>query len=79
MKKLLFFIFMIFSPAAYSQTTEALSTQVEMADKFREEGKIYVVVAVVLIVLIGLLVYVILLDKKIRKIEREVNSEKDSK
>jgi uncharacterized membrane protein len=79
MKKLLFFLFIIFSMAAYCQTTEAPASQVEMADKFREEGKIYVVVAVVLIVLIGLLIYVIALDKKISKIEKEVNSEKVSK
>lgn len=45
---------------------------VEMADRLRADGKIYVVVGVVLIVLIGMLVYIVRLDGKIRKIEREL-------
>jgi hypothetical protein len=72
MKNFIVFLFMLFSLTAFGQQ----SNTVEMADKFREEGKIYVVVAVVLIILIGMLTYVILLDRKISKLEREVNPEK---
>lgn len=43
--------------------------QVEMADTMRSEGKIYVVVAIVLIVLAGLVAYLFLLDRKVKKIE----------
>ncbi|MGN6644885.1 MAG: CcmD family protein [Cytophaga sp.] len=50
------------------------SNEPEMADKFRADGKIYVVVTVVAIILVGLLVYMISLDKKIGKLEKE-NSE----
>ncbi len=46
----------------------------EMADVFRSDGKIYVVVAGVLIILSGVLTYLFLLDKKISKIEKEVDS-----
>jgi hypothetical protein len=35
----------------------------------RSQGKIYVIVGIILIVLIGLIAYLYLLDKKIRKIE----------
>lgn len=42
----------------------------EMADTMRSNGKIYVVVAVCLIILIGLFVYVWGIDRKIRKIEK---------
>ncbi len=37
----------------------------------RSNGKIYVVVGVVLIILIGLLLYVIRLDRKISRLEKE--------
>ena len=40
------------------------------ASIMRSNGKIYVVVAVVLTILIGLLAYVIRLDRKISKLEK---------
>ncbi len=42
----------------------------EMADKMRKDGKIYIVVAVCLTILIGLFMYVFLLDRKIRRLEK---------
>lgn len=45
--------------------------KVEMADQFRAEGKIYTVIAVFTIILVGLFVYVFLLDRKIGKLEDE--------
>jgi CcmD family protein len=44
----------------------------EMADTMRSEGKIYVVIAVVLIILFGLLFYLTRLDKKIGQLEKEL-------
>jgi hypothetical protein len=44
----------------------------EMADTMRSNGKIYVVVAVCLTILIGLLLYLIRLDRKISKMEKSV-------
>jgi amino acid permease len=44
---------------------------VEMADIMRSNGKIYTVLAVILIIVIGLLTYLFFLDKKITKIEKE--------
>jgi len=43
---------------------------VEMADALRDNGKIYVVLAVVLTILIGLLAYLFRLDRKISKLEQ---------
>ena len=48
--------------------------QVEMADNFRGEGKIYVVIAVVLTLLIGLFIYLIRLERKVSKLENEQKS-----
>ena len=42
----------------------------EMASAMRANGKIYVVVAVVVIILAGLFLYVIRLDRKISKMEK---------
>lgn len=44
---------------------------VEMADAMRSNGKIYIVVAVCLTILVGLFLYVWRLDRKISKLEKE--------
>ena len=49
----------------------AQEQKVEMADKMRDNGRIYVVVAVVLTILIGLILYVVRLDKKMNRLERD--------
>ena len=42
----------------------------EMADVMRANGKIYVVVGTLLIILIGVIYYLVSLDKKISKLEK---------
>jgi ABC-type amino acid transport system permease subunit len=44
--------------------------EVQMADTMRSNGKIYVVIAVMLTILLGLILYVFRLDKKISKLEK---------
>lgn len=44
--------------------------QVSMADTMRSNGKIYVVVAVCMTILIGLFIYLLLLDRKIGRFEK---------
>lgn len=44
---------------------------VEMADLFRSDGKIYVVVGVVGIILAGLFLYLIKIERNIRKLEKD--------
>ena len=46
--------------------------KVEMADTMRSNGKIYVVVTVCLVILIGLFIYVSSVDRKVRKLEKEL-------
>ena len=43
---------------------------VEMADTLRQDGKIWVVVGVIAIVFLGIIGYLVSLDKKISKIEK---------
>ena len=54
---------------AFAQAPEAAP---EMADGLRASGKIYVVVAVVVIIITGLLVYLISLDRKVGRLEQEI-------
>jgi uncharacterized membrane protein len=42
----------------------------QMADALRTSGKIYVVVSVLLIILLGLFIYLINTDRKITRLER---------
>lgn len=46
---------------------------VPMADVMRDNGKIYVVVAVVMVVLLALLAYLVRLDWKITHLEKETD------
>lgn len=47
------------------------SNKVEMADNFRTNGKIYVVVAVILTIFAGIILYLVRLDRKISKLENK--------
>jgi CcmD family protein len=44
---------------------------VEMADVMRSQGKIYVVVATIVIVFAGLAIYLFSIDRRLKKIEKE--------
>lgn len=46
------------------------SRKVDMADTFRSNGKIYVVVAVLVTIFLGIIIYLIRLDKKITALEK---------
>lgn len=45
----------------------------EMADTMRSNGKIYVVVAVLSTILAGLILYLVSLDRRIRRMERNAD------
>lgn len=44
---------------------------VEMADTMRSEGKIYVVVALLASVFVGIAIYMLILERRVKKIERD--------
>lgn len=69
MKKILAFIFTLLSLNLQAQQ------EVEMADQLRADGKIYVVVAVLSIILLGVLLYLIRIDAKISRLEKESRGE----
>lgn len=55
-----------------SSVTVVAEPEVEMADTLRQDGKIYVVVVVLLTILTGLIVYLISLDRKVSKLEKQM-------
>ena len=52
---------------------QAGDTSVEMADRLRADGKIWVVVAVVAVVFAGLAINLFRIDSKLKKIEKDLN------
>ena len=46
--------------------------KVEMADRLRADGKIYVLVGIILIVFAGFVVYMVNLDRKVTQLEKEL-------
>lgn len=72
MKKILFsLILMMATLQLFAQ-----DNGVEMADSLRSNGKIYVVVICIVIILVGLLAYLFTIDKRLKKIEKESRNEK---
>ncbi len=51
---------------------DATANEPEMADKLYADGRIYVVVAVVATIFAGIIVYLINLDSKISKLEKQL-------
>ena len=67
MKKLLTILFLLFP----SLHLLAQNNNIEMADKLREDGKIYIVVICIVIILFGLLIYLFSLDKRLKLLEKK--------
>ncbi len=70
LKHILLFAFLLTGLSSWAQS----SGDIEMADSMYQSGKIYVVVTVLSIIFVGLLVYLIMLDRKIGKIEKELKN-----
>ncbi len=43
---------------------------IEMADTMRSNGKIYIVVGVLLVIFIGIATYILMLDRRLSKLEK---------
>ena len=58
--------------AFFSKTAKAA----DMADAMRSDGKIWVVVAVITVILIGLFIFLFSIDRKISSVEKQLNQDK---
>lgn len=83
LKYLLFLFILTLANPVLSQAQTAAATEeavatgnsdVEMAETLRRDGKIYVVVAVIITVLAGLIIYLIRVDSKVSRLEKQLKS-----
>jgi hypothetical protein len=78
MKKFIFVFLFLISIGGFSQPKQKISesdysnNRIEMADTMRQDGKIYVVVAILATVMIGILIYAAKLDMDISRLEKEI-------
>ncbi|MBL0063646.1 MAG: CcmD family protein [Bacteroidetes bacterium] len=54
-----------------SLSSSAQTSDVDMADLMRENGKIYVVITVLSVILAGFIINLILVDRRLRKLEKQ--------
>lgn len=71
-KKIIALLFMLVSYAGLAQTT----AEPEMADGMRASGKIYVVISVIALIFLALVIFLIVLERKLKKLEDKVNDSK---
>jgi len=64
-KTVLLFALLLITMISFAQE------KTEMADTMRSNGRIYVVVAVVTTILAGLILYLVRLDKKMTRLEKD--------
>jgi len=63
--KILLGLLFVINPTLFAQDAQ-------MADTMRSEGKIYVVVAIILVIFFGLIAYLIYTDRKLSKLENRL-------
>ena len=71
MKISLAFLFILFCTATAAAQE---NSSVAMADTMRSNGKIYVVVAVILTIFAGIIIYLVRLDRKMTRLEKETGN-----
>jgi uncharacterized membrane protein len=57
--------------AFFMSTTLSAQPEVEMADTMRSEGKIYVVIAIMVLIFLGLIGYLVSIDRKVSRLEKK--------
>jgi CcmD family protein len=67
-----FALLMLLSASCFAQENQPI----EMADALYQSGKIYVVISVIAVIFIGIISYLIMLDRKISKLEKEIKNNK---
>ena len=68
--KLLAFLLIILTPLI------SAAQEIPMADTFRSDGKIYVVIAVMAAILAGIFIYLFMLGNKISRMEKKLENRK---
>ena len=70
--RVFFFVALTLSTIVIKGQDSLQGEKPQMAEGMRSNGKIYVVVAVLVIILTGLIVYVVRLDRKLSRLEKNI-------
>lgn len=71
MKKIFFLLLnLLLSLNLFAQQT--VNQEVAMADQLRADGKIWVVVAVISVIFAGIIAFLVSIDKKVSKLEKQL-------
>ncbi len=68
--------FLLAYPLMALAAIQAQAQDAEMADAMRSDGKIYVVVAIILVILLGLIGYLVSIDRKVSGLEKRLPKKK---
>lgn len=68
----------IFSALLTMLVTSAQAQDVEMADSMRSDGKIYVVVTILAVIIAGLAGYLVMIDRKTTRLEKKLDEQNRS-
>lgn len=68
-KRILSFLFLMLAGITSAQNSEP-----QMADTFRQEGKIYVVITVIGMIFIALVIFLVILERKLKKLETKIKN-----
>ena len=71
-KKIILLVFLF----ATLLTSAQEASEPQMADGMRAEGKIYVVIAVMLTIFVCVVLYLLRIDKKVKKLEDDLKNKK---
>jgi hypothetical protein len=69
-KLFLSLLLLVFNLSIFAQE----KSEVQMADEMRANGKIYVVLAVILTIFAGIVIYLVRLDRKMSRLEKNIHS-----
>lgn len=64
-------LFLMLAITFMAHAQDATKKNAEMADLMRSNGRIYVVIAVMLTILTGIILYLVRLERKIHKLEKQ--------
>jgi CcmD family protein len=73
-KKGILWFLLIGAIMSWSSTVfgQEMGGDIDMADLMRSSGKIYVVVAVLIIVFAGIILYLVQIDRKLKRLEKKI-------
>lgn len=76
-KYILVVTFLMMSLGLSAQKTEIVeedysNDRIEMADSMRSDGKIYVLVAIIVTIFAGFVIYTVMTERKVKKLEKSL-------